>query len=133
MPVQLQKIGQLNEMHANEAVDVLNMVDTVADSRQHFRNKASQLAPRPPGATAWSLLGEVLMCLLPVQLRKIGQLNDMYANEAVDVLGVVDTVADSAMIQTRDGKDVSPLPNALLLSADPDSTILVCRHTAASL
>ena len=32
----------------------------------------------------------------------------MFANEAVDVLGVVDTVADSAMIQTRDGKDVSP-------------------------
>lgn len=30
----------------------------------------------------------------------------MFANEAVDVLGVVDTVADSAMIQTRDGKDV---------------------------
>ena len=31
----------------------------------------------------------------------------MFANEAVDVLGVVDTVADSALIQTRDGKDVS--------------------------
>ncbi len=42
------------------------------------------------------------------QLRKIVELNDMFANEAVDVLGVVDTVADSAMIQTRDGKDVSP-------------------------
>ena len=46
---------------------------------------------------------------LPIrlQLKKIGQLIDMFANEAVDVLGVVDTVADSALIQTRDGKDVS--------------------------
>ena len=42
-----------------------------------------------------------------LQLKKIAQLIDMFANEAVDVLGVVDTVADSALIQTRDGKDVS--------------------------
>ncbi|CAK0787257.1 hypothetical protein CVIRNUC_010475 [Coccomyxa viridis] len=39
-------------------------------------------------------------------LKKIAQLIDMFANEAVDVLGVVDTVADSALIQTRDGKDL---------------------------
>ena len=44
---------------------------------------------------------------LRLQLKKIAQLIDMFANEAVDVLGVVDTVADSALIQTRDGKDVS--------------------------
>ena len=50
------------------------------------------------------------MCLiwLPLlQLRKISDLNDMFANEMVDVLGVIDTVQDSAIIQTKDGRDVS--------------------------
>ena len=41
------------------------------------------------------------------QLRKISDLNDMFANEMIDVLGVVDTAQDSAIIQTKDGRDVS--------------------------
>ena len=42
-----------------------------------------------------------------LQLRKISDLNDMFANEMVDVLGVIDTAQDSAIIQTKDGRDVS--------------------------
>ncbi len=45
-----------------------------------------------------------------LQLRKISDLNDMFANEMVDVLGVIDTVQDSAIIQTKDGRDVSRQP-----------------------
>ena len=51
----------------------------------------------------------------------------MFANEAVDVLGVVDSVADSALIQTRDGKDVSckDLP-ILICSAHGNGWRLFC-------
>lgn len=44
---------------------------------------------------------------LLLQLRKISDLNDMFANEMVDIMGVVDTVGDSSLIQTKDGRDVS--------------------------
>jgi hypothetical protein len=42
-----------------------------------------------------------------MQLIKIQELNDRFANEAVDVMGIVDRVEPSAMIQTRDGREVN--------------------------
>lgn len=45
-------------------------------------------------------------CCSYLQLIKIQELNDRFANEAVDVIGVVDRVEPSAVIQTRDGREV---------------------------
>lgn len=40
------------------------------------------------------------------QFIKVKELNDKYANETVDVIGVIDKVDPSAIIQTREGKEV---------------------------
>ncbi|CAL5229462.1 g12788 [Coccomyxa viridis] len=49
---------------------------------------------------------EAVIPKIQYHLRKISDLNDMFANEMVDVLGVIDTVQDSAIIQTKDGRDL---------------------------
>ncbi len=48
-----------------------------------------------------------------LQFTKIKQVNDIMPNNMVDVMGIVDRVEPSAIIQTRDSREVSPL--ALLL------------------
>jgi len=45
--------------------------------------------------------------LCSLQFIKIKQLNDKFANETADVMGVVDRVEPTAVIQTRDGKEVT--------------------------
>ncbi len=41
-----------------------------------------------------------------MQFIKVKELNDKFANETVDIVGIVDKVDPSAVIQTREGKEV---------------------------